>query len=375
MKTRVAFRLIVPTLLFTFGALLLQARPAAADPALLKAKAAAEAGGFIFALSRDEILAQAKKEGRVKILSGWDRDIFPHLKEAFKKQYPFIDVHIEETAGIDAAQRNVLEVKSGGGKGWDILNNHPDFYSDMAPHLKKFDILGMARHGILRIPLPMIDPVNRNVVLVGSHVQVVAFNNKLVAPNKIPSDWEGFLRPEFKDKKLAVEIRPTQVASLVPAWGLEKTTEFARKLAAQQPIWVRGGERNVTNVMAGEFVFFLAPNFSSVKRAGSKDPTGVLGFKILEPVPTRLSKSPGLLAVAEHPYAALLWVEFEAGPEAQTIADKYEPYGASIYAQGSALEQATKDRKLSVIDWSHFHRMKEYHEKMVEAYGFPKASK
>jgi hypothetical protein len=100
-----------------------------------------------------------------------------------------------------------------------------------------------------------------------------------------------------------------------------------------------------------------------------------LGFRILEPIPTRLSKSPGLLAVAEHPYAALLWLEFEAGPEAQQLADKYEPFGGSIFAPGSALEEVTKGKKLSVVDWDHFHRMKDYQEKIVEAYGFPQAQK
>jgi ABC-type Fe3+ transport system substrate-binding protein len=348
---------------------------APAGTALLKAKSEAEAKGFVFETSHDDILAKAKKEGRVKILSGWDRDIFPHLKEAFRKKYPFIDVHIEETAGIDAAQRNVLEVKSGGAQGWDVLNNHPDFYSEMAPHLKKFDLYGMARYGILKIPLPMIDPAKRNVVLVGSHIQVVAFNKKIIAPDKVPAHWDELLKPDFKDKKFAIDMRPTQVASLIPAWGLEKTLDYARKLAAQQPIWVRGGERNVSAVIAGEFQMFVAPNYSSVKRAEAKDRTGTLGFRILEPIPTRLSKSPGLLAVAEHPYAALLWLEFEAGPEAQQLADKYEPFGGSIFAPGSALEEVTKGKKLSVVDWDHFHRMKDYQEKIVEAYGFPKAQK
>ena len=375
MNTRAVFHVLVLTLLSAFCALEPQALAATSDSALLKAKADAEAKGFIFASSREEILAQAKKEGRVKILSGWDRDIFPHLKAAFTKKYPFIDVHIEETAGIDAAQRNVLEVKSGGAQGWDVLNNHPDFYSEMAPHLKKFDLLGMARHGILRIPLPMIDPANRNVVLVGSHIQVVAFNKKIIAPDKVPAHWEDLLKAEFKDKKFAIDMRPTQVASLIPAWGLEKTLDYARKLAAQQPLWVRGGERNVSAVIAGELQMFVAPNYSSVKRAEAKDPTRTLGFRVLEPIPTRLSKSPGLLAVAEHPYAGLLWLEFEAGPEAQKLADKYEPFGASIFAPGSALEELTKGKKLSVVDWNHFHRMKEYQKKIVEAYGFPKASK
>src|SRR5262245_13842911 len=348
---------------------------AAIDAGLLKAKSEAEARGYIFETSRSDIVAKAKKEGRVKILSGWDADLYPLLKEAFRKKYPFIEVQIEETAGIDAAQRNMLEVKSGGARGWDLINNHPDFYADMAPHLKKFDILGMARHGILTVPLAMVDPVRRNVLEVGSQVQLLVYNRKLLPAERVPSTWEDLLKPEFKDKKFAVDMRPTQIASLIPAWGLEKTLDYARKLAAQQPIWVRGGERAVTNVMSGEFAIFIAPNYSTAKRAEAKDPAGVLGLKVLEPIPTRLSKSPGLIDVAEHPYAGLLWVEFEAGPEAQRIADKYEPYGGSIHSPGSALEELTRGKKVSVIDWDHFQKMKEYQEKIVAAYGFPKASR
>ncbi len=348
---------------------------ATVDAGLLKARSEAESKGFIFETNRADILAKAKKEGRVKILSGWDADTYPYLKEAFRKKYPFIEVQIEETAGIDAAQRNMLEVKSGGGRGWDVMNNHPDFYSEMAPHLKKFDILGMARYGILAVPLAMIDPMRRNILEVGSQVQLLVYNRKLLPVERVPSTWEDLLKPEFKDKKFAIDMRPTQIASLIPAWGLEKTLDYARKLAAQQPIWVRGGERNVTNVMTGEFAVFVAPNYSTAKRAEAKDPAGVLGLKVLEPIPTRLSKSPGLLEVAEHPYAALLWVEFEASPEAQKIADKYEPYGGSIHAPGSALEELTRGKKVSVIDWNHFQKMKEYQQKIVEAFGFPKATR
>ena len=362
-------------ILFILVGLFFAGNALAASSGLLKAMQASERDGFIFAASRSEIIAQAKKEGRIKIVSGWDRDIFPHLKKAFAKKYPFIDVHIEETAGIATAQRNLLELKGGGAQGWDILNNHPDFYTEMVPYLKRFDILGMARHGILKIPEQMIDPSNRNVLVVGSHVQVVAFNKKLVSPDKVPANWEGFLQPQFKGKKFAIDIRPTQIASLVPAWGLERTVDFARKLAAQQPIWVRGGTRNVTNVMSGEFAYFLAPNFSTLKRIQAKDPAGVLDFRILEPVPTRLSKSPGIVAVAKHPYAALLWVEFEASAEAQELADQYEPYGASLFAPGSALAKLTKGKNLSVVDWTYFNKMKTYGEKIVEAFGFPKAQK
>ena len=42
---------------------------ATASPSLAKAKADAEAKGYIFEASRDEILAKAKKEGKVRVLS------------------------------------------------------------------------------------------------------------------------------------------------------------------------------------------------------------------------------------------------------------------------------------------------------------------
>jgi hypothetical protein len=50
----------------------------------------------------------------------------------------------------------------------------------------------MARHGVLRIPAEIIDPVNRNIAAVNSGMQVIAYNKKLLAPDKLPNAWEGF---------------------------------------------------------------------------------------------------------------------------------------------------------------------------------------
>ena len=137
----------------------------------------------------------------------------------------------------------------------------------------------MARHGVLRIPSAIIDPVNRNVVAVNSGMQVIAYNKKLRAAEKVPETWERFVQPEFKGRKFTADIRPTEIASLVPAWGLEKTLDFARKIAAQEPVWVRGATRTLTAMAAGEYSLFLGPNFNTVMRAMKKDPTGTFGFE------------------------------------------------------------------------------------------------
>src|SRR6266545_5093011 len=57
-----------------------------------KAKQQAQAKGFVFEPSHDEIVAKAKREGKLRALIGWDPPNHPHLIAAFKKKYPFIDV-------------------------------------------------------------------------------------------------------------------------------------------------------------------------------------------------------------------------------------------------------------------------------------------
>ena len=347
----------------------------APTPALLKAKQEAEARGSIFETSRDEILAKAKKEGRMRALSSLEGPTIKATADAFRSEYPFLNVHVEELTGSDANQRFVLEMKAGRAGNWDVAHMATDLYNEYHPYLKKFDVFGMAQQSVLRIPPQLIDPSNRNIIASTSALQVVAYNKKLLSSDKVPEAWEDFLKPDFKGQKFVADIRPTEIAALVPAWGLEKTLDFARRLGAQQPVWVRGGSRMLTAIMLGEYALFIGPNYHTVKRAQTKDPAGVLDFKIVEPVPTRLSDAAAVLTAAANPYAGLLWLEFLGSPKGQKIAEDMEPFAASIFIPGFAQEQVTRGKKLSVVDWNHFAKMPEYQTKVVEAYGFPKAER
>jgi hypothetical protein len=345
------------------------------SPAVLKAKKDAEAKGYTFFTSREEIATKAKQEGKLRVLAEMEPPNIKASIKAFMKKYPFINLHIEEITGTDAARRNILEIKSGMAKDWDVLHLSTDFYSEYIPYLWKVDILGMAEHGVLQIPAPMIDPKHRNVVGFFSRFQVTAYNKKLVPADRLPKIWEDILKPEFKGKKFAADIRPTEIAALVPAWGLEKTLDFARKVAAQEPIWVRGGSRTITAIIAGEIPMMIGPNFHTTKRAQGKDPTGVLQYVLLEPVPVRLSLEEAIQAGAQNPHAALLWLEWMASPEAQKLADEHEPLGSSVYVRGGAVEQELRGKKLSLVSWDHHQHMEQWQAKVVEAYGFPKAEK
>ena len=347
---------------------------AASGPDRLNAKKEADAKGYTFFLSRDEIVAKAKQEGKLRAFSRL-RESMNAVTEAFKKKYPFIETRVEDWIGTDSYQRTLLELKAGMFKGVDVIGAPSDFYNDYLPYLKKVDVLGMAKAGVLSIPIQMIDPNNRNVVAILGRIQVAAYNKKLIAPEKVPSKWEDFLKPEFKNRKFLLDVRPQEVAALIPAWGLEKTLDFARKLAAQNPVWFRGGARYLASLDAGEYALYFGANYDSVKALELKSPIKHVGYKIVEPVPNRVSEETSVAETAENPHAALLWIEFLASPEGQKIMDKYQPGSASPFSPGSILGAETRGKQLSVVQLGEHTKMEGWQEKIIEAYGFPKGEK
>jgi ABC-type Fe3+ transport system substrate-binding protein len=338
-----------------------------------KAKKEAEPAGYTFIADRADILAKAKKEGALRVLAEMQPGNIKASTAAFMSKYPFIKLQIEQITGTDSAQRNILEIKSGTAKEWDIVHLSTDFYSEYLPYLWKVDLLEMVKRGVLQMPAPMIDPKTRNVAALFTRFQVTAYNSQLGPGESLPKIWEDLLKPELKGRKFAADIRPTEIAGLVPAWGLEKTVDYARKLAAQQPIWVRGGSRTLTSIVAGEIPMMIGPNFGSVKRAQAKDPAGVLRYVLVEPVPFRLTMEEGIQVTSQHRHAALLWLEWMASPEAQKLTDEHEPFDSSIHVRGGAVQRELKDKKLSEVSWEHHQKMEQWQAKIFEAYGFPKS--
>ena len=373
----------ITTMIFSTFVLVLSSRSvcpnafaASASSALMKAKQDAESKGYVFFTSRDEIISKAKKEGRLRALTGagLEASLLP-TTEAFKKKYPFIDSQAQYVGGTDASQRFLLEVKAGAAKDWDIARAATDQYGEWLPHLWKVDILGMAQNGVLDIPLQMIDPKNRNVVALASRFSVVVYNKNLVSPSLVPKTWEDMLTPEYKGRKFAADIHPTEVAGLVPGWGLEKTLDYARKIAAQEPIWFRASAaRPLAALGAGEIpILLFGANYGSAVRAQRKDPLGVIQFTTLEPVPVRITVEEAILASSRNPHAALLWLEFMASPEAQKLIDEHEPLVASVHSKGSAVEQALRGKQLSVVSWDDHQKSQQWIARLTEAYGFPRA--
>ncbi len=367
------FKLLI--LFLTLGYCLIASLVIAASPisTLQKAKQEAEARGYVFLTSHDEIVSMAKKEGKMNAVISSKPETVRAFREGFKSEYPFLDVSVMDTTGTEANERRLMELKAGRDTDTDSQHVPTDFFVDYLPFMKKYDILGMSEQGVLRISSKFVDPVNRNVIAIATFTQIVAYNKKLISGDKIPDTWEGFLKPEFKGKKFLLDIRATDIAALVPAWGLGRTIDFARKLAAQEPIWIRGGVQMLASMAAGEYGLFLGANLHNIKMIMAKDPNGNLAYKFVEPVQVRIGTCNGISYNAKHPHAALLFWEYVTSPKGQKILDEYEPAAASIFSQYAYVTEATKGKKISLVGWDQYDKIGGYQEKIVEAYGFPKA--
>jgi ABC-type Fe3+ transport system substrate-binding protein len=345
---------------------------AAPAAALQKSKQEAEAKGYVFLQSHDEIVKLAKQEARVDGIVSLDPETFGPLTQAFRRRYPFLDVRLREVTGTEATQRFLLEVQSGMAQA-DFTYISEDFYKGFIARGKKFDILGMAEHGVLSMPLKMIDPLSRKAISAATIFAVVAFNKCVLDAGKVPERWEDFLKPELKGKKFLVDIRPFHYQSFAAGAGEEWMLDYAQKIAAQEPVWIRGASRVLTQIGAGEYQLHSGINYHSTMRAKEKDKTGCLDLKIIEPVPVRLAEPQMVVETAKRPHAALLWLEFLAGTEAQAIIDKHEPLKSSIYSPGSAVEKLIRGKKIWLKDWKHYEKGPDWMGAAVKAFGFPKA--
>ena len=220
--------------------------------------------------------------------------------------------------------------------------------------------------------IPAIDPKNRNIVSVASSIHGIAQNKKLLPDEKVPRSWEDFLKPEYKGKKFMADIRPQGFAALAAGLGEKWAMDYASKIAAQEPVWVRGQSRSLASMLAGEQALLHLSYYDSCMRAAQKDATGSLECKLIEPVPARLQEFAAVNAAAPRPLSTLLWLEFQVSPEGQSIIDAHGPLNSSIYASDSALARITKGKKLSVNNWNTLENTSKWQDLAFKAFGFPK---
>jgi len=318
----------------------------------------------------DALVAAAEKEGKVKVLTSMTEDAIPGITEAWNKKYPNIELDISEQTGDDD-KRILLEIQAGQS---DVDNLHlsAESYNDYLPELEQFDLIELIKDGVLDIPEEMVNPAHPNTMAAGSGIGAFSYNPKLLSDADAPKNYDDLLKPEFKDRKFLIDIEPANLASLGPAWGDEKLKEYANAVGKQEPIWARGDTVSLTAMAAGEYQLHAFSNYHSAYRVSLKAPDGIK-IVLLEPIPVRLTQIESIRKDADHPAAALLFLEHTASQEVQDILDEFEPRQSSIFAEGSELNTLTAGKELSVVSWEEFPKLEGWESLIVKEWGFPQA--
>jgi ABC-type Fe3+ transport system substrate-binding protein len=325
-------------------------------------------------LTRDEILAGAKKEGKVVTAPGYQEITRGPMVQAFQKKHPFItNVEWRIVQDDGGEHRQILEMQAGRST-LDVFSPHLTHYSEYLkfnPFLR-YDLTAMAQDGQLQIPPQMIDETGV-ITWLGTVMGGNLYHTKLVSPDRAPSTWESCLDPQWKGK-IAFDTKPRALAFLVPVWGEEKVLDFAKKLKANEPIWSTGATAGITQLSTGEFSIYCGVMLHSAYRGLKKDPS--LPLKVVVPnlLPIGLLEPEAISANAKNPHAGLLWIEFLASKEGQKIADEINPGRASVLVEGTLAYEASKERKVSLCGPRCSAGADRFMSRIaVEAWGFPKA--
>jgi iron(III) transport system substrate-binding protein len=324
-------------------------------------------------LSKEEILAGAKKEGRLIFATAHEETTVPHLVNAFKKKFPFIkEVNFHSVSGIPAGQKELFELAAGKSN-VDVFTPHSVFWSEYFKQdlFAKYNLRDLAKARQLQIPAEMIDDSDV-AVWTSTNSSIIVYNRDLVPADKVPAGWESCLDPYWKGK-FAVDTKPNVLAWLAARWGEEKVLSYAKKLKENQPIWVRGNTGALTRAAAGEIPLVCGTYNHTTQRQLMKDPNTPLRIVAPNPLGISFHEPFAVYGKAKNPNAALLWIEFLVSNEAQQIVDRLDPGKAFFMIEGTLANKLMKGNEASICTSQCRGREEKLMERIaVEAWGLPK---
>jgi iron(III) transport system substrate-binding protein len=317
-----------------------------------------------FGQTLQQAIEGAKKEGQLRVYSSMQKDTVVAVTDAFRKKYPFVSkVNHHRFTGLDESERVLAELRVGR-VDMDVLLVR----SELWERHKAF-IAGPIDWKSLGVSADRIQKGGFETTWAGGSVAGLTYNTKMVPPDKAPSRWEDCIDPRWKGK-FAVYARPIFMMHLIPAWGEEKVIDFARKMAANQPLWDRDQTGAMEKVAAGEVPLFCGGDHVRWYRVHSQGAP----VKLItpEPVPTSEGRGISLVKGAKYPNTAKLFMAFLASDEAQLLIDKLERRGHRS-VPGTLANELTRGKKLSEFTEEWDLKSRDLSKKIVAAWGFPVA--
>ncbi len=269
---------------------------------------------------RDKVLLEgARKEGQVVFYSGMipNQTLRP-LAEAFQKKYPGVKLNYWRADSEEIVTKMQAELRANNMVG-DVLEGTGVGELAVSAGL----VQPFTTPAINEYPEQFRDPRKFWAPTRLSYFGI-AYNTKLVPPNKIPKSYDDLLSPEWTGK-MAWSFGPATGAGLMittirKVMGEDKARAYFEKLGKQKIANLAETARTVVDrTIAGEYALGLAiyahhPLISKAKGA----PVDTVLF---DPV----ASAAGVMLVAKnipHPHAAMLLVDFILSKDGQDIMAK-----------------------------------------------------
>jgi iron(III) transport system substrate-binding protein len=211
----------------------------------------------------DAIMEAARREGRVSIISSWDGTDIAKFLDAFKQRYPAIDVQYQEANEEVRTIRTLTELKAGRNR-VDVITSIAGFmveYKAANALLPLNDLPGTANY-----EFPLKDHDNE---WLGYQIQMwgIGYNTETVRPADLPRTWDDLTDPKWRGR-IGLANRPNLwLQAIWKEWGPERTTDFIRRLFANNPQRRREGLDAMANLLgAGEFDIAIPSSTSRIER-------------------------------------------------------------------------------------------------------------
>ena len=258
-----------------------------------------------------KLIRAAKGEGTLNYYTTMTLSQSKILVDRFMEKYPSIKVKMLRTGG-GAILNRVLTEALAGKHSWDVLQAHGEMILPLMQ--KKL----LARYRSPEAKRIRADLVGKKGYWTGFYINPYAlgYNSTLVKKEDVPKTYEELLNPRWRGGKISIDTEAYNLfQGLIVAWGKEKAVSYFKKLAAQDPVPMRGNTNRVQLVTAGEFPLIIA-YAPTIQRMTSKG--APVDWVPLEPVVVEVN--PIMLAAnASHPSAAKLFIDFALSREGQEM--------------------------------------------------------
>ena len=267
--------------------------------------------------NREKILIEgAKKEGKVSFYTGLivDQVVRP-VKDAFEKEYPFLQVEFFRGNADRLAQKMLAEYQA---KRYevDIVSG-----SSAATILQRAGVMQrFYSPPIAEYPRELKDP-NGFWGSTNVYFMTLGYNIKMVKANELPKSYEDLLNPRWKGQMMWSTSRgsgaPQFIGNIFLTMGQEAGKAYLQKLKQQNIAKSTSSARQILDlVIAGEYP--MAIQIFNHHAYISKTAGAPVDWQPLEPV-TATINSIGLAKNAPHPHASMLFLDFVLSKKGQKV--------------------------------------------------------